>query len=132
MQRPPLLLAALVSHLGDALPGVTVASRVPAKFPTRMIRVGVGDGSRVNLAQINPVCTFECWAESDDKAEDLAADAWSLINACDGEFIGPVERRVWVASADPRIPYQYPDPTYDTRFRWQFYCQMTVTLKETA
>lgn len=127
-QRPPELTAALVAYLGDRLTGVHVGTQVPNPAPEKFIRIGVGDGSRSTLVTVDPVVLFECWAPDSVSAEALVGDAWQAINDADGQFIGDV----WVQIAQPRIPYGFPDPTYDTRNRWQFYCQMTVTLKETT
>lgn len=129
--RPPPLTAALVSYLRENLPDVHIGTRVPNPAPAKFIRIGIGDGSTTTMVTINPVVLFECWAPDSIAAEELAGDAWAAINDTDGSFIGDNDG-VWVQNASPRIPYDFPDPTYETRNRWQFYCQMTVSLKETA
>lgn len=125
--RPADVEAALIEYLAPL--GVNVGTTVPNPAPAGFIRVSRTGGGRPNVIEERPTMLFECWAADSVAAFDLASSCWELVAAAGGSFIAA---GVWCDDPDPSMPINFPDPTYETRNRYQFYAPMTFALKEAS
>ncbi|SDP09205.1 hypothetical protein SAMN04515671_2918 [Nakamurella panacisegetis] len=96
---------------------VTVAGRIPNPRPARLIRVAVTGGpGRVSLVVASPILTFDCWAESDPAASDLASLVAALVLAMPDRYTGPA---VLYSATELSFPAEQPDPdTGSPRYVW--------------
>ena len=113
---------ALVVGYLDPLMVPRVSTRIPNPRPAELVRVQRIGGVRQNLAQERPLLLVECWAASSVAAFDLAAQAWSLLDALDAD---------WFADVNLSSPVNLPDPLSASP-RYQFTASLVVNLKESA
>lgn len=96
--------ACVVAVLAEALPGATVATRVPRRangdlvFPERMVRVSRTGGPRLSVAHDAPTILVECWAADGVAAERLAGQARSVMLALDNRLVSDVSGAIaWLS-----------------------------------
>ena len=119
----------LIALLRAALPGVHVSTRIPAQRPSRHVKVTRAGGNRRNLVQERPLLIIECWGPDSVAAFDLAADAWSAIDAANGTVVNGVP--IDLPRDSLASPINMPDPDTSSP-RYQFTAQPYARLKETT
>lgn len=125
--QPVDVEAALVGYLSAKLSGVTVATVVQNPTTDEFVRVNRTGGARQDVIEERPTMLFECWASSGADAMQLAAKCWRHVNDCSLTWVAD---GAWCSDSQPSSPINFPDPTYSTRHRYQFYAPMTFALKE--
>ena len=97
-----------------------VATKVPATMPTKMVRVSLTGGTRVNVATDTAQLTVECWAPDEPTASNLARTAQAHMFSAAGTTAGGVfVRRVDSVGGVQFFPD--PDtakPRYQFTVRW--------------
>lgn len=94
--------------------------------PTRRVSRTGGPGP-LNVVQSAVRLLVECYGADSVAAFNNAAQAWALINANQGAFVGDI----WVSRVELTEPVNNPDPATDSD-RYQFVAQPTVSLQEIA
>lgn len=93
--------AALIAYLARRFPGTAVSNRVPARRPERFITVERTGGQRTHLWD-SPMFAVQAWAASEAEASALADEVAVAILDW--------QREAFVAYADVRSVYAFPDP----------------------
>ena len=126
--RPGDVEGALIALLRAAL-GVHVSTRIPNPRPDRHVKVTRAGGNRANLVQERPLLIIECWGPDSVAAFDLAADAWSALDAANGTVVNGVP--IDLPRDSLASPINMPDPDTSSP-RYQFTAQPYARLKETT
>ena len=95
----------IVDHLTDALPDVTVGSRVPDPLPLPFVRVQRVGGVR-DIAFDRARVLVECWGDGDPEAAALCGEVRDLLRRMRGDIDG------WAVSSTEEIggPGHLADP----------------------
>lgn len=123
--RPPDIEPAVVSILTED-GGPWVSTKFPAdEGSAGVIRVSAAGGaSPVDLVVVHPTVLVECWHEDETVAHDIAADAWSKLQAAAGSIIEGIPfNRVGVT-----LPVNNPDTSRRHLTRWQFIAEVWTRL----
>ena len=124
--RPGDVEGALIALLRAVL-GVHVSTRIPNPRPDRHVKVTRAGGNRANLVQERPLLIIECWGPDSVAAFDLAADAWSALDAANGTVVNGIALDFPTNSL--ASPISMPDPDTSSP-RYQFTCQVYARLSE--
>jgi hypothetical protein len=87
-----------------------VDRKVPKPRPSRLVKVAVNGGQRLDLVRYRTLVTVECWDVRDDLAHDLAAVCYGLLFAMPFRHNGAEVYRVDEAAG--LVPL--PDPDTDS------------------
>lgn len=122
MLAPVDIEGAFVGYLNAALTP-PVSTRIPNPRPVSHVRVQVVGGIVPNVALDAPLLLVECWAGTSTAAVELARQAWALVAASRGQFVGDA----FVTRASLTRPVNFPDP--DTASpRYQFTADLRVAM----
>lgn len=102
--------------------GVHVGTRVPTSRPSTFVVVRRLGGPRLNLVADNAMLGVECWADSEQEAQDLAQLSRGLIHALRGTSQdGVAVYRITEVAG----PQELPDPDSD-QCRYVFTLQIAM------
>lgn len=116
-----LVITHLNAHLATAEAGLLRDTSSPVEF----VRVSRTGGTLVNIAQDQPIMTFECWGANPDSAAALAMETRGLVQALYDDVIDGCGLS-WVREASG--PVWFPHPDTDAP-RYQHSQQITVTAR---
>lgn len=106
------------------VPGVRVATKVPADRPVRFIRAWRNGGSASSRVQDNPTVTVDCWAASD-------VDALELASRCRDAFLNNYTAMPLVRGVEETGSfYSVPDPeSGSSRYRFSVRLRVRAAFK---
>lgn len=108
----PDVEAALVTYLTAALAArgdtASVHVRIPKQRPARFVLVPRLGGTKANLVADEPTIGFECWANTDLQASNLARLTRALVHALRGQTTAGV---TFYRVTEFAGPANLPDPT---------------------
>lgn len=116
-----LVITHLNAHLATAKAGLLRDTSSPAEF----VRVSRTGGTIINLAQDQPILTFECWGGNVDAAAALASETRRLVQALYDDVIDGCGLS-WFREASG--PVWFPHPDTDAP-RYQHSQQITVNVR---
>lgn len=125
----PVVLPAFIAHMRTQMAAhgepVTVASKVPTKKPAKFLRVMQLATQRLSVGHASVTIVVECWATTDEDADNLAALAYPI--ACNAEITDPYAYCPGGSRGTVNGPYQSVDPD-SGRPRTVFTISLTVAL----
>lgn len=118
---PAPATAVLTVLIRERLPSefadVRVCTKIPNPRPGRIIRIsrrpggGMGDGGHTDVV----LTLVECWAATEDDAEDLANLARAILKSARSHTVDGTFIRRWKEDSGP---YSWPDESGQERFQF--------------
>jgi hypothetical protein len=108
--------ALAITWLTGKIDTVVTYTKVPDPRPDELIKVTTTGGHRLDLAYREAQLTFECWAEDNVRASEIARAAHAHMHAAAGETVDGAYVRKVVGIGGP---VNFPDPE-STSARYQF------------